>query len=68
VARGIAETATAAGEVTRSITQVDSNAKQTAADAGRTQAAGSDLAHLADQLHELVQQFQTDSVEQTLSA
>jgi methyl-accepting chemotaxis protein len=60
VAVGIAETAAAAREVTRSIAYVDSNAKQTATDAGHTQAAGGHLARLAGQLHELVQQFQTN--------
>jgi len=59
VAMGIAETATAAQEVTSNITRVDANAKQTASDAGQTQAAGGDLARLAEQLYGLVQQFQT---------
>jgi methyl-accepting chemotaxis protein len=59
VAVGIAETAQAAKEVTHNIAQVDVNAKQTASDAGRTQEAGGGLARLAEQLHELVQQFQT---------
>ena len=59
VAVGIAETAHAAREVTQNITQVDANAKQTASDASRTQVAGSHLATLAEQLHDIVQQFQT---------
>ncbi len=60
VAVGVAESASATQEITENITHVDSNARQTAQNAQRTQVSGQQLNKLAAQLRMTLGRFTLD--------
>lgn len=60
VSTGVNESATACDEVARNIAGVDMAAKETAQGAAQLQSVGKELSGLAEQLQELVGQFQID--------
>ena len=61
VATGINESASACSEISKNIVGVDQAAKQTSQGATQTQSVGSDLSRLAEELQQMVSQFNIES-------